>query len=219
MNFSWAMDLDPKGASNQIKELIDRHYGNEDEIMIHSNNNTSGNSSGANMDSSYVSSSSMIGSANNSASFTMIHTTPFQQRSTLTPTGPGGAGPSGSGSSVQSGSASTSVNSSNSNNGSNNSNNISNNNAPVIRGTRQAANIIRRYNIIQYNADVDEGERMESEEEEEEEEAPEEEEVEETFDDSSELAESSHMEEGVGTFALDASANEGSPFQEDNFML
>ncbi len=36
MNFSWAMDLDPKGASNQIKELIDRHYGNDEEIMIHS---------------------------------------------------------------------------------------------------------------------------------------------------------------------------------------
>ena len=26
MNFSWAMDLDPKGANNQIKEAIDKRY-------------------------------------------------------------------------------------------------------------------------------------------------------------------------------------------------
>ncbi|KAI2797719.1 anaphase-promoting complex subunit cdc27 [Blomia tropicalis] len=38
MNFTWAMELDPKGASTQIRELIDRHYGTDDEITIHSNN-------------------------------------------------------------------------------------------------------------------------------------------------------------------------------------
>lgn len=26
MNFSWAVDLDPKGANNQIKEAIDKRY-------------------------------------------------------------------------------------------------------------------------------------------------------------------------------------------------
>ena len=26
MNFSWAMDLDPKGANNNIKEAIDKRY-------------------------------------------------------------------------------------------------------------------------------------------------------------------------------------------------
>ena len=26
MNFSWAIDLDPKGANNQIKEAIDKRY-------------------------------------------------------------------------------------------------------------------------------------------------------------------------------------------------
>ncbi|XP_064598643.1 cell division cycle protein 27 homolog [Liolophura sinensis] len=31
MNFSWAMDLDPKGANNQIKEAIDKRYVTEDE--------------------------------------------------------------------------------------------------------------------------------------------------------------------------------------------
>uniref|UniRef100_A0A672ZUX5 Cell division cycle protein 27 homolog n=1 Tax=Sphaeramia orbicularis TaxID=375764 RepID=A0A672ZUX5_9TELE len=31
MNFSWAMDLDPKGANNQIKEAIDKRYLPEDE--------------------------------------------------------------------------------------------------------------------------------------------------------------------------------------------
>jgi len=34
MNFSWAMDLDPKGANNQIKEVIDKQYPNEDEQGI-----------------------------------------------------------------------------------------------------------------------------------------------------------------------------------------
>lgn len=42
MNFSWAMDLDPKGANNRIKELIDRQNGMEDEVRMESNgaNNT-----------------------------------------------------------------------------------------------------------------------------------------------------------------------------------
>ena len=31
MNFSWAMDLDPKGANNQIKEAIDKRYVTEDD--------------------------------------------------------------------------------------------------------------------------------------------------------------------------------------------
>ncbi|XP_035661113.1 cell division cycle protein 27 homolog [Branchiostoma floridae] len=31
MNFSWAMDLDPKGANNQIKEAIDKRYLPEDD--------------------------------------------------------------------------------------------------------------------------------------------------------------------------------------------
>ena len=31
MSFSWAMDLDPKGANNQIKEVIDRQYAKDDE--------------------------------------------------------------------------------------------------------------------------------------------------------------------------------------------
>lgn len=31
MNFSWAMDLDPKGANNQIKEAIDKRYVTDDE--------------------------------------------------------------------------------------------------------------------------------------------------------------------------------------------
>lgn len=34
MNFSWAMDLDPKGANNQIKEAIDKRYTNEDDDVI-----------------------------------------------------------------------------------------------------------------------------------------------------------------------------------------
>ncbi|XP_075310300.1 cell division cycle protein 27 homolog isoform X2 [Odontesthes bonariensis] len=33
MNFSWAMDLDPKGANNQIKEAIDKRYLPEDEAV------------------------------------------------------------------------------------------------------------------------------------------------------------------------------------------
>ena len=31
MNFSWAMDLDPKGANNHIKEAIDKRYVTDDE--------------------------------------------------------------------------------------------------------------------------------------------------------------------------------------------
>jgi len=31
MNFSWAMDLDPKGTNNQIKEVIDRQYAKDDD--------------------------------------------------------------------------------------------------------------------------------------------------------------------------------------------
>ena len=31
MSFSWAMDLDPKGANNQIKEVIDRQYSKDDD--------------------------------------------------------------------------------------------------------------------------------------------------------------------------------------------
>ena len=34
MNFSWAMDLDPKGANNQIKEAIDKRYLLDDEEPI-----------------------------------------------------------------------------------------------------------------------------------------------------------------------------------------
>ncbi|KAH9524059.1 anaphase-promoting complex subunit cdc27 [Bulinus truncatus] len=31
MNFSWAMDLDPKGLNNQIKEAVDKRYVSEDD--------------------------------------------------------------------------------------------------------------------------------------------------------------------------------------------
>ena len=31
MNFSWAMDLDPKGTNNRIKEAIDKRYVTDDE--------------------------------------------------------------------------------------------------------------------------------------------------------------------------------------------
>lgn len=35
MNFSWAMELDPKGINNQIKEAIDKRYAtDEDESQI-----------------------------------------------------------------------------------------------------------------------------------------------------------------------------------------
>lgn len=35
MNFSWAMDLDPKGANKTIKEVIDKHYANEEDVIVH----------------------------------------------------------------------------------------------------------------------------------------------------------------------------------------
>ena len=31
MNFSWAIDLDPKGANNQIKEAINKRYVSDDD--------------------------------------------------------------------------------------------------------------------------------------------------------------------------------------------
>ncbi|XP_076459147.1 cell division cycle protein 27 homolog [Babylonia areolata] len=34
MNFSWAMDLDPKGVNNQIKEAIDKRYATEEEDSL-----------------------------------------------------------------------------------------------------------------------------------------------------------------------------------------
>ena len=35
MNFSWAVDLDPKGANNQIKEAVDKRYlPDDDDIGI-----------------------------------------------------------------------------------------------------------------------------------------------------------------------------------------
>ncbi|XP_064474918.1 cell division cycle protein 27 homolog isoform X2 [Ornithodoros turicata] len=34
MNFSWAMDLDPKAANNQIKESIDRRYTHDEEDIV-----------------------------------------------------------------------------------------------------------------------------------------------------------------------------------------
>jgi len=34
MNFSWAMDLDPKGLNNQIKESIEKRFNAEDEDSL-----------------------------------------------------------------------------------------------------------------------------------------------------------------------------------------
>lgn len=34
MNFSWAMDLDPKGVNNQIKEAIDKRYATEEDDAL-----------------------------------------------------------------------------------------------------------------------------------------------------------------------------------------
>ena len=31
MHFSWAMDLDPKGANNKIKESLDKRYVTDDD--------------------------------------------------------------------------------------------------------------------------------------------------------------------------------------------
>jgi len=36
LNFSWATDLDPKGANNHIKEAIDRRYVTDEEDQEHS---------------------------------------------------------------------------------------------------------------------------------------------------------------------------------------
>ena len=35
MNFSWAMDPNPKGANSQIKEAIDKRYVTEDDDTVH----------------------------------------------------------------------------------------------------------------------------------------------------------------------------------------
>ena len=40
MNFSWAMDLDPKGINNQIKEAIDKRYVTEDDDTLARLNDT-----------------------------------------------------------------------------------------------------------------------------------------------------------------------------------
>ena len=35
MNFSWAMELDPKGVNNTIRELIDKQHSGEDDVVVH----------------------------------------------------------------------------------------------------------------------------------------------------------------------------------------
>lgn len=35
MNFSWAMELDPKGANNTIKDVIDKQHSGEDDVVVH----------------------------------------------------------------------------------------------------------------------------------------------------------------------------------------
>lgn len=45
MSFSWAMDLDPKGANNQIKEVIDRQYAKDEEEEVVVNVNSGDDSS------------------------------------------------------------------------------------------------------------------------------------------------------------------------------
>lgn len=35
MNFSWAMELDPKGANNTIKDVIDKQYPGDDDVVVH----------------------------------------------------------------------------------------------------------------------------------------------------------------------------------------
>lgn len=35
MNFSWAMELDPKGANNTIRDVIDKQHSNEDDVVVH----------------------------------------------------------------------------------------------------------------------------------------------------------------------------------------
>lgn len=34
MYFSWAVDLDPKGANNQIKEAVDKRYLPDDDTSV-----------------------------------------------------------------------------------------------------------------------------------------------------------------------------------------
>lgn len=43
MNFSWATDLDPRGANNQIKGAIDKQYTNEDDDVHGSNDQSKPN--------------------------------------------------------------------------------------------------------------------------------------------------------------------------------
>lgn len=35
MNFSWAMELDPKGANNQIRDVIDKQHSGEEDVVVH----------------------------------------------------------------------------------------------------------------------------------------------------------------------------------------
>lgn len=35
MNFSWAMELDPKGANNVIRDVIDRQHSSDDDVVVH----------------------------------------------------------------------------------------------------------------------------------------------------------------------------------------
>lgn len=35
MNFSWAMELDPKGVNNTIRELIDKQHSGEEDVIVH----------------------------------------------------------------------------------------------------------------------------------------------------------------------------------------
>lgn len=63
MNFSWAIDLDPKGANNQIKDAIDKRYLPDDEDSTLGCNETSMDQSGDDEDAMGLdneSSSSMV---------------------------------------------------------------------------------------------------------------------------------------------------------------
>ena len=202
MNFSWAMDLDPKGASNQIKELIDRHYGNDDEIMIHSNSN------GANGGNNYSIQDASASSASNTP-----NTTPFQQRSTLTPTGAGVAGPSGAGPSSAGVSGSAGASTSNSSNGSNNSNNISNNTT-----RHRPVNTMRRYIIHEFDGDMN----PIDEDEDEDDEQPDDEDDDETLDETNELADSTNiLDADAVSFSVDApsSDNADGTFNDDDSLM
>lgn len=35
MNFSWAMELDPKGANNNIRDVIDKQYSGDEDVVVH----------------------------------------------------------------------------------------------------------------------------------------------------------------------------------------